>query len=80
VQRVVVAAVVAIEVPARAEAMLRQAMQRRVILLLRQMVPLPQAVEAPEAEQAEEVAEAAVDVAGVARLPKLLFLKPPKLH
>ena len=77
-QRVVVA-VAAIEVQVRAEAMLLQATHRRVILLLQEMVPLPQGVEAPEAEQAEAVAEAA-DVAGVARLPNLLYLKPLKLR
>jgi hypothetical protein len=81
-----VAAVVVIGAQVRAAAMqlramlLRQEMPRRVILLLRQMVPLPQVVEVLEVERAEEVAEAAADAVGVARLPNLLFLKPLKRH
>jgi hypothetical protein len=80
-----VAAVAVIGAQVRAAAMqlramlLRQEMPRRVILLLRQMVPLPQVVEVLEVERAEEVAEAA-DAVGVARLPNLLFLKPLKRH
>src|SRR5262249_51499448 len=63
----------------RAAAARPQPAHRRVILLLQEMVPLPQGVEAPEAEQAEVVAEAA-DVAGVVRLPNLRYPKPLKLR
>jgi hypothetical protein len=72
--------VAAIEVRARAEAMLPQPTHQRVILLqLQQMVPLPQAVEVLEAAQAVAVVEA-VDVAGGEQHPNLLFLKPLKLR
>jgi hypothetical protein len=75
-----VVVVAAIEAQVGAEPMLPPATLRpRLILVLRQTVPLPRAVEPPGVEQAEEVAEAADGAAG-ARLPNLLFLKPLKLH